>query len=242
MQFSFSRIVQCLALVPFCGMLWGCHAAHTSITKRDLRVHTRMSQTIFIAPLPDNQKIVYLDTHFVGPNAVGFEHKLANRLRMKGYKVTHDMRLANYIVQSNTIRSGFFEHPGAEDRMLMRGFGGAVTGALIGSAITDDSSGAVVGGVIGSLVNMSVVERHYMMVSDIQISQRISGQMVYKWTDLKTRKAALRKHMRLHSDDSHVWERSRTRLLSTASRVNLHAAHARRALNQALVNTLASFF
>jgi hypothetical protein len=241
----FDRVYRRLGLfllLPICLLLWGCHAVHAGITKRELRVDTRVSQTIFIEPLPESQKIVYVDANFVGNNASAFQHQLMARLRSKGYKVTHDVRLANYIIKSNAVRYGRFEHPGEENRILMRGFGGAVTGAIVGSLITDDAKGAVVGGLVGSIVNMSVENRHYILVSDLQISQRISGSMVYKWSTIQQRKKQLKKHFRLHSDGAHVWARYRTRVVSTASRFNLAIPVADRALNQALVNTISRLF
>ena len=71
----FDRVYRRLGLfllLPICLLLWGCHAVHAGITKRELRVDTRVSQTIFIEPLPESQKIVYVDANFVGNNASAF--------------------------------------------------------------------------------------------------------------------------------------------------------------------------
>jgi outer membrane lipoprotein SlyB len=123
-------------------------------------------------------------------------------------------------LQANVLRVGKMSKSSAKEA-LGQGFGsalaGGVTGATIGSFSNSSSAmlaGGLAGGAIGLVADSLVKDVNYTLVTDVQITEN-------------SKKGA---------------HRFKTRVVSTANKVNLTFATARPALQAGLVNTLVGIF
>lgn len=222
----------------------GCAATRTMVSKRNLNVQTKSSASIFLNPVPDRKKVVYVQVKNTSDKPMfNLRTALSQNLINKRYKITHHLDHAHYLLQVNILRVGK-SNPSANEKYLSDGFGGVVTGAIAGVALTDSSGGGVAGGLVGGLVstvvNSVVKDVTYAVVTDVQISERTknaineeSRNLLKQGTSGETMQSA---HQKSH------WHRYRTRILSTAEKANLKFKEALPELKKGLVLSIAGLF
>ena len=162
----------------------GCAATRTLIEKRELRVETKMSETIFLEPVSPEKRVVYVDIkNTTDKELSGIEYGIKGRITSNGYRITEDPAEATFILQANVLKVGRSD---LEEANAMFGEGyqgvveGAVIGGVIGGAIGGDVdeinkgtvAGAIAGGVAGFLFDALVTDDLFTMVTDIQIRER----------------------------------------------------------------------
>lgn len=201
-------------------MLIACGAATTSIAKKDLKVETKMSETIFLEP--SSHKTVYLQVRNTSakPN-LDLTGPLYSALVNKGYEVTSKADSAHYILQVNVLQAGELDAATA-DEIVGRGFGDALTGGLVGAGVGGLVSGhkdavitgALVGAALGTLANATTQDMTYSVITDVQVTEKLkSGNKVHK-----------------------------TRIASTANKVNLKFEQAEPELVEGLARSIAGIF
>ncbi|MGA2655638.1 MAG: complement resistance protein TraT, partial [Gammaproteobacteria bacterium] len=203
-------------------MLVACGAATTSIAKKDLKVETKMSETVFLEPVGHEDKTIYLQVRNTSakPN-LDLTGPLYSALTNKGYEVTSKADQAHYILQVNVLQAGELD-AATRDEIVGRGFGDAITGGLVGAGVGGLVSGhkdAVIGGAllgaaIGGLANATTHDITYSVITDVQITEKLkSGNKVHK-----------------------------TRIASTANKVNLKFEQAEPELVEGLSRSIAGIF
>src|SRR4051812_25036404 len=96
---NLSRCVVCCALI---GVLASCTAAHTAITKRDLNVQTKMSETVFLDPVAPDKKVVFIQIRNTsGVAGLNIEPQLKAAIAAHGYRFTDNPDAAHYLLQAN---------------------------------------------------------------------------------------------------------------------------------------------
>lgn len=229
--------------------LTGCAAMNTAITHRNLQTQTKMSQSLFLKPVPKSQKTVLVDIHNASNQRLSLIPKIKLALKNNGYRVVNSMKKAHYLLQANVLKIGKLSKSAGESA-LADGYGGAVSGAAIGAATAAATSGSnesiigggLVGGIVGTVANDLVTDTTYSMITDVQISERLAK-------GVKARSSTL-SHMQQGSSTKTVtrlstksnWMKYRTRILSTADKVNLKFATAKPALERQLAHAIASIF
>ncbi len=208
-----------IVLCPLFAFLAGCAAIGTAVSHGSLETQTLMSKSVFLDPVPNKDKVVYLQVRNTTDKP---EFKITDQLRSaledKGYRVTSNFSRAYYIVQVNILKVGKSSETAAKE-MMGSGYGGALEGAVAGGVITAEAGGdpvvgGLVGGVAGTIVDNLVKDVNYTGVIDLKI----------------TAKAKPRKQVYT------------TRIISKADRVNLSFDAAMPKLEKGLVDSISGMF
>jgi len=213
-----SNFLKAITVVTVAGFVSGCAATHVAISKRELDVQTKMSSTIFLDPVPKDKQTIYLQVRNTSDRPdVRIEDSIRAGIQSRGYKIVSDANRAHYMLQINILQVGKID-PAAAERAFTAGYGGAMTGILVGAAAggsgRDAAAGGVIGGIIETVSGAFVKDVTYSIITDLQISERHGGN----------------------------WKRFQTRVLSTANKVNLEFAEAQPSLEKGLVASLSGLF
>jgi hypothetical protein len=141
-----------------------------------------MSDTIFLDPVGPDKKIVFVQIRNTSDKAFDIEGPIVNAISARGYRVTHDPDSAHFRPLGNVLSVGK-SSPTAAEAALVSGYGGAfagsATGAVVGG-VTHGWTGAAVGGVVRGILggvtetvaNAAVKGVTFMIVSDIEITEK----------------------------------------------------------------------
>ena len=212
--------------IIFLGLLLtmvSCSTMHTVISKRNLDVQTKMSDTIWLEPAAPNQKIV-------------------NALSAKGYRVVNDPAEAKYWLQANILKVdkvNLDNDNGFSDAVLGAGIGGILGAQRSGGAYTALGWG-LAGAAIGTLADALVNDTAYAMVTDILISEK-TGRNVQNSTKNAVKQGNSGTMTSSTSSSSNI-EKYSTRVLSTANQVNLDFNSAIPLLEEELGKVISGIF
>ncbi len=222
----------------------GCAGIGTAISHKDLKIQTKMSNSIFLPPVPENKQVVFVQVrNTTAKESINLRPELVRDLRENGWRVTHDMNKAYVLLQVNVLQVGK-TNPSALKDSLAQGYGAGIAGAMVGAVATDSMGGAVAGGLIAGLgeviVDASVHNVTYSMVTDVQISVRApKGVKIHEKvrSDLQQGTSTDVKQTYHQRSD---WERYRTRVVSYANQVNLKFDKAAPILTDQLASSVAN--
>ena len=160
------------------ALLVGCAATQTAMEHHSLDVSTRQSETIFLDPVADSQKTIFIAVKNTSDQELNIAPKLKTALSSHGYKVVNSPSAAHYLLQANILTVGKMS-VAASQTALGGGYGSALAGGVVGAAagsLTNRGSAMVAGGLIGGVVGLAadslVKDVNYTMVTDVQISER----------------------------------------------------------------------
>ncbi len=238
---------QLLSVAVIVASLTGCAATQLAITKRNLAVSTKTSATIFLDPVPDYQKTVYVQVRNTSGTPFNIRPKLASQLRNRGYRVTTHLQQAHYMVQANVLKVSKMSETAAK-KVMGSSFGSALAGGALGAgvgAIAGASGGSVAGiglvtGTAAFLVDNMVKDVNYVAVVDVQISER-SRSAVSERTRSRLSQGTHASTTQRYSDKTH-WKRYRTRVVGRAEKVNLDYSQARYPLEHHVSAAIAGIF
>lgn len=225
--------------------LSGCAAAQLALTHKNLDVQTKMSNTIFLPPASPSKQTVYVQFKNTADQSLdvpALTQELNADLSNQGYRVVPYSQ-AHYLLQINVLSIGKMS-PSAAQSALGGGYGGAlgsaVAGAAAGGLIGQSYVGAGVGGLVagvGGLVADSLVKNvTYAMITDVQVGVR-SRHAVQQQTNANLQQGTSTTTTQNTSQIGH-WVDYRTRIVSTANKVNLSFKTALPALQGQLVHSL----
>ncbi|MCS5709779.1 complement resistance protein TraT [Candidatus Berkiella cookevillensis] len=223
-------ITQFTSLSLILATLCGCAATHTSISKRNLDVQTKMSETIFLDPVSPQQKTVFIQIRNTsGNNQLDIESQLARNLSNKGYTIVYDPKVAHYLIQTNVLQVGKVDLKESQD-LLSEGFGGGLLGAGATAALGGNGRAALgvglVGAAVGVVTNAMVKDNFYTIVTDLQISERTKEGTAVTETLYANLKQGTDANKTVSSTEQTDWKRYQTRVVSTANKVNLELEEA----------------
>ena len=210
--------------IIFLGLLLtmvSCSTMHTIISKRNLDVQTKMSDTIWLEPAAANQKTVFVKVSNTSGKNLNIEQKIMKVLSEKGYRIVNDPAEAKYWLQANILKVdkvNLNNENGFSDAVLGAGIGGVLGAQRSGGAYTALGWG-LAGAAIGTLADALVDDTAYAMVTDILISEK-TGKNVQSSTRNSV-KQGNSGNMTSTSNSSSNMEKYSTRVLSTANQVNL---------------------
>jgi len=238
-----------LAIIAL-AIISGCAATQTAISKRNLDVQSKMSATVFLDPVAPEMQTVYVQVRNTSDQELNLDEAIATAISSHGYRVVNNPERAHYMLQASVLQVGKAD-PSAAQAALAGGFGGAIDGAgagLLAAAATNNrnTSGyggfGLVGAVVGTVANAAVKDVTYTMITDLQISERAaSGVVVHQQTDTNMAQGTASKVTQQSSSSSN-WKRYRTRIVSTANKVNLDFAEARPELERGLLHSISGIF
>lgn len=242
------NMISNVLLVGTIAVLTSCAATQTAIEHGSLQVSTKQSETVFLDPISNAQKTVYVAVKNTSDEEVDIASQLKTALSSHGYKVVNNPNSAHYLLQANVLKVGKMS-VAASQSALGGGYGSAIAGAVAGTAVgslTNSGTGMIAGGLAGGaigLVSDSLVRAvNYTMITDVQISERVGkGVKVNEQFQSHLRNGEATVTSQTSSRNT-PYQRYRTRVVSNADKVNLTFAQARPALEQGLVKTLAGIF
>jgi outer membrane lipoprotein SlyB len=228
----------------------GCSAMKTAVKKRNLDVQTKMSETIFLEPVSPSKRVVFFDMRNTSDKEMNVKNAIAQAFIAKGYKITDDPAKATYMLQGNILKVSKTDKREAQG-LLHSGFGSALTGAALGgtAAYALNSGGrgtagvALAGAALGFLADSMVEDTFYVMVTDLQIRERpLEGEIVTQTQQADLKQGSSTKVKQDIKGGKVQWKTYRTRIISTAEKVNLEFAEAKPVLEKALVRSMTGVF
>lgn len=210
----------------------GCSATHTAINKRKLDVQTKMSASVFLDPVNTDKKSVYLQARNTSDKVeLDLAEPIKAALEAKGYRIVSLPEQAHFVLQSNILQVERSDLRTAE-HTLSQGFGAALGGAAAGAAVgslassrRDEGKGLVIGGLVGAgvgtITDAMIQDVAYIVVADVQISERVGNSVVVREKTRSNLKQGARGVREVSSTERIDWKRYQTRIVSTANKVNL---------------------
>ena len=247
MKLSLRTIGLSIALAAAIPLITGCSAMHTVVKKRNLDVQTKMSETIFLEPTSPANKIIFVDIRNTSDKNLDIKQSIVSKLKSNGYRITNNPSEAKFMLQGNVLKVGktdLREAGGA----LQAGFGGAVTGVAIASATRNDAArgfaaAGLAGAAVGLLGDALVDDVLYMMVTDLQIRERpLAGERIVQTQAANLAQGSATTTQQSISGGQVKWKTYRTRIVSTANKVNLSYNEAQPKLENGLVRSIGGLF
>jgi hypothetical protein len=196
--------------------LTSCAAIGTAISKRKLEVKTAMQSSIFLNPTTNNLKTIFIQIKNTSDQqSLDIITPLKIELKNKGYRIVSDLGKANYTLQINILQAGKTSKTALEKSPfgVLDAVGFGAAGAMIGGR-SGNIGGTIVGGVIGA--GAAVVANS--LVKDVYYSVI---------TDVRIAVAN---------------GKYRTRILSSANKVNLKWEVAQPELENGVAKSIAGIF
>ena len=228
MTFTLSQLrIKALLALSLLALM-SCSATQKAIKYRKLDVQTKMSETIFLDPLEEQDQTVYLQIrNTTDKDGLNIKSQIEDSIRSKGYKIVSSPKKANIMIQANILQVG---RTTQEDpfNTLTGGYGSALGGFVTGAAISGATGGsnrnmAGVGLAVGAasfLADSLVDVVSYSMITDLQISEKGDGEIV-----TETSRASLKQGTSGSKTSSYKkttsWKKYQTRVVSVARKVNL---------------------
>jgi len=233
-----------------CFALAACSAATTAISKRELDVQTRMSDSIFLDPLPPARRTVFVQVKNTSDRTdFDIENGVKAAITKRGYRLVDNPERAHYMLQANVLQAGESSVTAAEDA-FSSGFGGALFGAAVGAvgarAATKDTGAIIGGGLIGAAVESAagafVKDVTYSAITDIQVSERATnGEVVTETFEQDVGQGTSGSRV-VRASSTSSWKRYRTRVMSVANQANLDFEDAAPELVSGLTRSIAGVF
>lgn len=231
-----------IIFLSFLLMMVSCSTMHTVISKRNLDVQTKMSDTIWLEPAAANQKTVFVKISNTSGKNLNIEQKIVNTLSAKDYRIVNDPAEAKYWLQANILKVdkvNLDKDSGFSDAVLGAGIGGVLGAQRSGGAYTALGWG-LAGAAIGTLADALVDDTAYAMVTDILISEK-TGRNVQNSTRNSVKQGNSGTMTSSTSSSSNI-EKYSTRVLSTANQVNLNFNSAIPILEDELIKVITGIF
>lgn len=222
-------------------VLQGCSAAHTAVSKRNLDVQTQMSATVWLDPVAPGMRSVYLDIRNTSDKQLDVQQKVAASLVAKGYKVVLDPEVAHYWLQVNVLKVGQIDKD-EQKGLLSQGYGGAIAGGVVGSQFGGGNgqvASTVVGAGLGLLADAMVRDVVYTMVTDLQISERAKKGVAVNEANNQVLSQGTSGAKIQTSNETTDRKKYQTRVVSTATKMNLEFVEAQPALEDGLAKSIA---
>lgn len=235
-----------LLLVAVAVSLSACAATQVAISKRNLDVQNKMTDTIFLDPVSDADKTVFLQFRNTSDQP-GFDlaTPVRNALTAKGYQVINSLDQAHYLLQANVLQVGKVD-PSAAEKAFAGGYGSILGGAAAGAAIGGLSSGTgalaggLAAGLISTIADAAVKDVTYTIITDLQLSERTKIAVTEQTNQrLQQGRSGTRD---VTATETTNWKRYQTRIMSTANKVNLDLPEAMPALTDGMTRSIAGMF
>jgi hypothetical protein len=247
-----------IAVCSIAALLAGCAATQTMISKRNLDVQTKMSNTVFLNPVEDSQKTVYVQVKNTSDKPqFKIDSKIRTALESKGYQVVSSLNKAHYLLQANILQVGKVD-PSAAEKMFLGGFGsnlgaaamGAGVGTTVGllsggsgrSMLTGGLIGGAIAGIGSTIANAAVKDVTYTVITDLQISEKAGKGARIQQTEESNLAQGTSSSTKQVASSQAGWMRYQTRIMSTANKVNLKFENALPLLEKGLADSISGIF
>lgn len=237
-----------LGLLVVVGVSFSGCAATTMVKKRNLDVQTKMSDTIFLEPTEPENKIVYLDIRNTSDKDVNVRASVQKAFEARGYRITNSPKEAKYMLQGNILKVSKTDARSAGQMMASSygtaAFAGTAAYAMTGGGYSKGNLGAGLAvAAVGFLADAMVEDIVYVMVTDLQVRERPLAGEVITQTQAANLKQGTSTSVKQDIKGGKVkWKTYRTRIVSTANKVNLKFEEAQPVLEKALAKSISGIF
>ena len=253
-RFAVRHLIALLTLLTVTVALAGCGAVHTAVAKRNLDVQTRMSHAVFLDPVSPDKRTVFVQVRNTSDKTnFDIEAPIKAAISGRGYRVVDDPEVAHFKLQAQVLSVSKASATAAE-AALSAGYGGplaglatgAVVGGVAGGVTTDSAVGTAAGAVVGALAttiaNAAVQDVMFVAITDIQLSQKTAeGVTGQRDTQVDSSQGIGGSEQQTFSEITNE-KRFRTRVMSTANKVNLKYEEAAPELTAGLTRVLSGLF
>jgi hypothetical protein len=231
-------------------LLAGCAASTTAIGKRNLDVQTKMTDTIFLDPVPPSQRTVFVQVRNTSDKPdFDIEPAVRSAIESRGYRVVDDPTEAHYLLQANVLQAGRNSEGAAEDTFA-GGFGSTILGGAAGAGagrVLSEKPGVIIGGALAGAAISAVADAFvrdvtYSIISDLQVSERTADGVVVTESARQDLSQGTSGSRILSSTETSDWKRYRTRVMSKANKVNLAFEEAAPDLVAGLTRSISGIF
>ncbi len=244
-------IVTALALVV---MLSGCAATSTAVSKRNLDVQTKMTDTIFIEPVTADKRTVYVSVRNTSDKPdFTVEPAIRQQFEAAGYRVVDDPDDAQFMLQANVLQAGRNSETAAEaagggafGSAVGGGAIGAGTGYLLGQAGGSDVglsvAGGLIGAAIGTIADAYVQDVTYTVITDIRVSERAEDGVVVSQSEQQDLSQGSGGSVIQSSSKITDWKHYQTRIVATANQANVEWEEAAPSMVDGLTRSIGGIF
>ncbi|TMO60653.1 complement resistance protein TraT [Pseudoalteromonas aurantia] len=240
-KYKYVNLAWTLLFAVMLLQLVGCNAMHTAVKKRDLRVQTKMSDSVFLDPVSQEKRTVFLQLRNTSDKqGLVIETEIKTALSAKGYEIVHDPDNAHFWIQANILKAGITtadENKG----ILSQGYGGALAGAVVGAQFgSGNGQGAatLLGAAAGFVADSLIEDVYFNIVTDLQVSERAKSGVKIQENNQAKLKQGNSGYKSVTSNEITDRKKYQTRIVSTANKVNLKFAEAEPQLIRGLVNSI----
>lgn len=241
-------IIGMTALMGAVSILGGCAATATAIEHGHLETSTKLSETVFLNPVSDSQKTVFVSVKNTSDQDINVEPALKSSFKAHGYRVVNTPNSAHYLLQANILKVGKMS-VAASQSALGGGFGSALAGGVAGVALgslTNNGNAMIGGGLAGGLVGLAadslIKDVNFTMITDVQISEKVAGNVHVHEEHRASLKQGHASSLNQVSTMDSQYQRYRVRVVSNADKVNLNFKNAVPALKTGLIKALVGIF
>lgn len=232
-----------LAILVLVFIFTSCSALHTTISKRNLDVQTKMSDTIWLDPVA-GEKTIFLQIRNSSGKSLTIENRIINKIQEKGYRVVSDPSKARYWLQANILKVDKVDlreiSPDTFSNVVLAGGIGAALGGTRSGGIYTAVGWGLAAATISTIADALIKDINYAMVTDILITEK-TGKVINVKTNnvVKQGTSGTRTSSTSGSTDMDKYS---TRVLSIANKVNLKFEDAVPVLEEELVNVISGIF
>ncbi|MGC4099539.1 MAG: complement resistance protein TraT [Nitrospira sp.] len=232
----------------------GCAASETMISKRNLEVQTKMSETIFLDPVAENKKVIFVQVRNTSDKKdFNLEAPIKKAMEERGYTITTDPDKAHYRLQANVLQIGKSDVQGAQ-AALQSGYGGtnsegqlavkginAATAGWKGDAVSS-FAGSALEGLTQATGRALVKDVYFLLVTDVQVVEKAADGVIIRQDSQRDSAHGMAGTQQQVSSEVTNLKKYRTRVVSTANKANLEYEEAAPELTKGLTNALAGLF
>lgn len=240
---------QTTLVVTMLSLLSGCAATQTALSKKDLDVQTKMSATLFIEPVDDDQvRTIFVNVKNTSDKSeFQIAEDMKNILRAKGLTPVGKMSQAKFVLQVNVLQVGKMD-PSAAEAAVYKGYGadgfalGAGAAYVAGGSDQAIVGAGILGGIAAVVADSLVKDVHFSVITDVQIKERVAGKGRVQNTALHFNQSGTSGSTISSYTEKSDWKIYQTRIVSSANKVNLEFAQAAPELKRALVQSISGIF
>ena len=230
-----------------------CQSLQTALSKQELEVNTKMSETIFLEPVSPEKRTIYINVRNTSDkDNFDIEAPIITSIAKHGYRVIDNPDVAHYWLQANVlmVKKG---SPDDAKEALGEGYGGALVGGALGAGVgaaTHGKTGAIAGGLIGgalgaigeSVSSALVTDVMYVAVTDIQVVERAAKGVAIRSQSRQRFRRGQNGTQQMQYQEVGSRKKFRTRVVSTANKANLQYHEAETLLARGLTRAVANLF
>lgn len=144
----------------------------TSCATTELQTASKMTQTLFISPVKQELKTIFISSKNTSGQDIDIESRLKKELIAKGYTIVDNPEIATYILMTNVLFVDRKQENNASQAALGAGMIGAGVGGYNSSSAGTMVAAGVGAAVLGGLLGKASEDTIYQMQVDVLVKEK----------------------------------------------------------------------